>query len=406
MIISMERTKVMLAFGRHGFQDGPIEPIPNAGHTRFFRKAIEPFIEENVIKGGRKAAFIIENVSDWAKRNFTWKVDAMMKNLYLFSLTGASASDVKAGAVLSGMNAGEKFEIAVESVAERNFEDKNGRKYFFKESGGGLEIYKHMTSDEFMEILKACEHMMEESERHRASDLKLKDTGTRCNFHWQLDSGSLVRRINRKKPGQITHYLEPPTVTALSADWRSRTLMEQAMASTDHDEAIRLTLRSIDASARSLVQRDIEMVKLVETLREENPARAIMITRGLAHKHMATLFDQEKYELTIAEESELVSTHFIIGAIKGHYNSALKSTFDDQELRAYAQLILDEERFFQRRTIYWLFEKIGYISSATLLGLFFGGRIWGYTTDVWIRAAANHAIAANPEIARELGLLK
>jgi len=325
----MTKTKVLLAFGSHR---GTYDTFPVRGNRRFFRQAVVPFIEENVEKEGARAAIIHDCVChNWLRPPLDdIKVEIIKKNLK----------------------------------------------------------HEEIDSARIEGVIKEYERQIPILEEQSRKLLGLMNEETRGMTAWGFETA--VRRINRRNPNQIIHFIEPQEIASVSLDLEEDVQRTISMLTDDYETAIDCIVKFIKALAMETIYRDKGVVALADKLMTEDPEMVIIIPRGWAHKGMATLFDRKKYDITIAEEQNK-NVPFAIEAALRYYNL----DFDERNLRRYAILEHDANEFLEKKGL-WFF-----LTHASVL---VSRRLFRYTIDGFIKKARKYAISKNPEVAEELGL--
>ncbi len=88
----------------------------------------------------------------------------------------------------------------------------------------------------------------------------------------------------------------------LDAYWENMLL--ELTSSLNREDAPELMMKIIDARAKSVELRDIRVMKLIGALFSKHGYRAFVIPRGGAHRNMASLFDQDRYELIVRDDGK------------------------------------------------------------------------------------------------------
>ncbi len=272
----MNRTKLLLITGAHGSN----KHRPNA---KFFRDDVLPFLEENVVRGGMRAALIYEI-------------------LHFDMIPTAPKSEQEMRTVLAqDGNRGRKNKEAVQAELTK--------------------IERLMTKD-WRETRDKGQPFM------------------KVSLNWGFED--VVLSINQTKPGQIAHYMEPQSAETAYGFWATEILWKEFVDISQEEREARINalIEYIRKLAEIQVHRDRLVFSLSERLRGEDPERAIIIPRGTAHRGMQVLFSDDKYDLTYKDAGYLLD--FTDEAIARSYVDSLSTA----ELRKYAELELDYLRYW------------------------------------------------------------
>lgn len=119
---------------------------------------------------------------------------------------------------------------------------------------------------------------------------------------YELDWGfeDTVARINGKNPGQMRIISEPQSAEAIHALFRADLMehMIQEIGGYPHIDAV---VDHVEYYSEHLKLRDTATFSAVEQLAAEDPEGVIILPRGTAHRNMASLYGNNKYEVTCME---------------------------------------------------------------------------------------------------------
>ena len=175
-----------------------------------------------------------------------------------------------------------------------------------------------------------------------------------------LDLGfeDAVLRINRSKPGQITHFMEPQTAETAYAWWATEVLIRELdrYRFDDRDKQVSIMMNYLKQFAIYDVGRDKAVFSLVDQLRKENPYRAIIIPRGTAHRGMRVLFTPDNYDVLFKESEDARLLDFGDEFIGRSYVEIPSN----EEVHRYAELQLDymNHRITHRYTLPQIFRRL------------------------------------------------
>ena len=267
----MKKTKLLLAFGAHG--DLKIE-----GDSKFFRKAVIPFLEEHVERGKRKAAIICEGT--------------MPEEI---PRDKAGPEPVRTVAALYWlMRDREGFlERATEWVAER---DKKANSFFMDVADKGL--------------------------------LESGTQGWPNSDFWGFEEYAMG--LNRKEPGTVRFLMEPPNIEAIYMDAFRKTISRLLRLTGENLEFVAESMRY---SMRSAMLCDKEVLGLTDQLAQEDPDIAIIIPRSRSHMAMEAFFSRDRYDVFVRTGS-LGEWSFESDALVRFYAGDL----GERELMLYAKL--------------------------------------------------------------------
>jgi len=228
-----EKTPLLLAFGRHG---------KSRKVKGFFREEIGPFIDQFVVKEGRKAAIIYELLLS-----------------YVLPSGAQNHHDVG------------RF-IKQEGLERAKTENKIKREL--------CDLYKHESAE-----LR--------STSNNGDSLK----SVLLNL-WGF--GPCISEIESQNSGLIEHYIEPQDVRTTYFNWEfdfEKSRMAYALSNFDHDGQIQAIIDHTKKMVELHTLRDNNVKDLVIKLRENNPSRAIIVPRGTAHRGMVFLFDPDLFDV-------------------------------------------------------------------------------------------------------------
>jgi len=290
--VTKKKTKVLFAFGMHGTDNHPSD-------KGFFNSAIQPFIEEQVVRGGKKAVIVHELV---VYDRFIWNND----------LISAALDSVRC-------RSNQKAEAELRSIKRR--------------------------------IRKIQSEVISEVE----ADLRKLDSGTwPLGLHtWGFED--LVVEINSRSRGSVANvaeHQEPDNIIALfKADALSMTWNVIAGNMNIHpDERLQTLTEMYKQTAIADRMRDISVLKQIGRLSRADPERVIIVPRGSLHFPMVHLADRSKFDIETRygfKGNIERDTAWMFKAIAGYYTGKM----DDGQLRNFLakHMKSDEEKRAAKR---------------------------------------------------------
>ncbi|MDP3765189.1 MAG: hypothetical protein Q8R04_01640 [Nanoarchaeota archaeon] len=262
----MEKTKLLLVFGRHGNE--------GTKASRFFRAKIVPFLEEEVKQGGKKAAIVYEST--------------IYHGLLHDSTT---EEDLRALLMQTGNKRGRNT-ATIDTELKR-----------FDERMAEFRVYSNRG--------------------HSPPVAYYRDFGV----------DDVVLKINRAVPGRILHFTEPHSAEVVYHYWAWGLASKEYLRSiADRERSTKALTDSMREFVQFTLERDRLLFPFVESLRREDPNRAIIIPRGDKHSGMSGLYTPDKYDAVIKIESS--PSDFMDDLIDRSY----RFEHTEKELRHYGEL--------------------------------------------------------------------
>jgi hypothetical protein len=168
------------------------------------------------------------------------------------------------------------------------------------------------------------------------------DPSNRSWFDWGcLDE---IIAMNSSRPGSVFNTIEQLSGTTLSI-MREQSLLNQGFRlAMPRDAELAVEISVMKKSVEVAFNRNRRLVRFVESLRQEDSERAIVIMRGYAHLGMAKLFDHLDYEMTVVSHHP-GAPYFSSEAIIASFGRDLP----EQEWVRYGTLSLDYWEHFDSK---------------------------------------------------------
>ena len=271
----MVKTKVLLAFGtHHGTKRKEKADRP------FFRDSVAPFLEEEIIKNGKRAAII--------------------------------------------------YEVTLEDYIPSSPKSKEEMRMYLSETGNQRKRRMTLIQQELTKLERTITQKWRETRDRGEPFMKV-------SLDWGFED--IILEINRSRPNQITHYAEPQSSEATYAWWATDILLKELdrYRFSDRQRKLGIMIDYIMEFVKHDVLRDKSVFSLAERLRRENADRVIIIPRGTAHRGMNVLFKPDHYNVVYKESEDVLYLDFLDEFIAKNYIG----TPPKEDLMRYAKLQLD-----------------------------------------------------------------